>query len=302
MLEVNLAYEYGKVIGGEMRVYGMNVNLGGNVNLGREPRNGRTFETKGEDPILAGKINAAHLRAIQDQHVIAGMKHFALNDQETGRTTANALVEERAARETDLLAFEISLKDSNVQSVMCSYNLVNGDYACQNAHLLNEVLKRDWGFKGFVMSDWWATHSTAGGAMNGLDQEQPNDTYFGNLKQAVLGLLVPESRVDDMVHRILRAMYEVGIFDHPAAGSSIDTAAHQAIALIVEEQGAVLLKNAGGQLPLNAGAIKSLAVIGSHADVGVLSGGGSAVVNPTKFEYALPGQLLRGPERGLQVV
>lgn len=279
--DLNLAYKYGQVIGAEMRALGMNVNLGGNVNLGREPRNGRTFETKGEDPILAGKINAAHVRAIQDQHIIGGIKHFALNDQETGRTLADVRVDERAARETDLLAFEIALKESNVQSVMCSYNLLSGTYACENPHLLNEVLKGDWGFKGFVMSDWWATHSTAAAALAGLDQEQPNATFFGSLKQAVQSGQVPQPRLDDMVRRILHAMYEVGLFDHPEAMGPIDTAADQAVAREVEEQGAVLLKNAANQLPLNAAAVKSIAVIGSHADIGVLSGGGSAQVIPT---------------------
>lgn len=281
--DLTAAYKYGSVIGAEMRAYGVNVNLGGNVNLtGREPRNGRTFETKGEDPILAGKVTAAHIRAIQDQHVIGGIKHYALNDQETGRTLANIQIDERAARETDLLAFEIGIKDSNVQSVMCSYNLVNGVYACENPHLLNEVLKGDWGFKGFVMSDWWATHSTVPAALAGLDQEQPNDVYFaGKLADQIASGGVPQSRLDDMVHRILRAMIEVGLFDYSASISPVDTARGQAIAQESEEQGAVLLKNAGGQLPLNASSVRSIAVIGLHADFGVLSGGGSAQVVPT---------------------
>jgi len=280
--DVSEASKYGTVIGAELRAYGMNVNLGGNVNLiGREPRDGRTFETKGEDPILAGKITAAHINAIQAQHVIGGIKHFALNDQETNRTGVNVQVDERGMRESDLLAFEIGVKDSNVQSVMCSYNLVNGVYACENPHLLNDILKGDWQFPGFVMSDWWATHSTAAAAVAGLDQEQPDNAFFGSLAQAVASGQVPQSRLDDMVHRILRAMYAAGLFDYPEALGPVDTATDQAIAQEAEEQGAVLLKNAGGQLPLNAAAVKSIAIIGSHADVGVLSGGGSAQVTPT---------------------
>ena len=280
--DTGLAYQYGAVIGSEMRAYGLNVNLGGNTNLiGREPRDGRTFETKGEDPLLAGTIAAAHIRGTQDQFVIGGLKHFAFNDQETGRTFADVAIDERGGRESDLLAFEIALKNSNVQSVMCSYNLVNGVYSCENPYLLTDVLKGDWGFQGFVMSDWWATHSTVNAALAGLDQEQPDNQFFADLPQAVANGMVPQSRLDDMTHRILRAMFQAGLFDHPESLSAVNTAADQSVAQQVEEQGAVLLKNAGGQLPLNASAINSIAVIGSHADVAVLSGGGSAQVHPT---------------------
>lgn len=279
--DLSEATKYGNVIGTELADYGINVNLGGNINLiGREPRDGRTFETKGEDPILAGKITAAHITAIQAQHIIGGIKHFSFNDQESGRTTANAIIDERGGRESDLLAFEIGVKDSNVQSVMCSYNLTNGQYDCENDHLLNDVLKSDWSFPGFVMSDWWATHSTATAANNGLDQEQPNQQYFSTLGAAVAGGQVAQSRLDDMVHRILRAMYAVGIFDYPQQIQTIPAAADAAIAQEIEEQGAVLLKNVNQQLPLNPSAALTIAVIGSHADTAVLSGGGSAQVQP----------------------
>jgi len=275
-----LASSYGQVIGAEMKAWGLNVNLGGNVNLNREPRDGRTFETKGEDPILAGKINAAHVKAIQGQQVVGCIKHYALNDQETGRTTANVIVDERAARETDLLAFEISMRDSNVQSVMCSYNLWNGTYACENSHLLNDILKGDWGFPGFVMSDWWADHSTVAAANAGLDQEQPDNQFFSALESAIQSGQVAPSRLDNMVERILRALYATGAINSTGAVTPIDTAADQAIAQQVEEQGVVLLKNASNQLPLNPATVASIAIIGSHADIGVLSGGGSAQVYP----------------------
>jgi beta-glucosidase len=275
------AAKYGTIIGSELADYGINVNLGGNINLiGREPRDGRTFETKGEDPILAGKITAAHINAIQAQHVIGGIKHFAFNDQETGRGTVNVLIDERSGRESDLLAFEIGVKDSNVQSVMCSYNLTNGQYNCENNHLLNDVLKTGWSFPGFVMSDWWGTHSTATAAVNGLDQEQPNQQYFSTLGQAITAGQVPQSRLDNMVHRILRAMFAVGIFDYPQTIQAIPAAADAAVAQEAEEQGAVLLKNAGSQLPLNGSTLQSVAIIGSHANSYVLSGGGSAQVHP----------------------
>jgi beta-glucosidase len=277
--DLNEAAKYGTVIGTELRDFGINVNLGGNINLtGREPRDGRTFETKGEDPMLAGKTAAAHLTAIQQQYVIAGIKHFSFNDQETGRPLANVTLDDRSARESDLLAFEIGVKDSGVQSVMCSYNLLNGIWACENPYLLNTVLKHDWNFPGFVMSDWDGTHSTVNAANNGLDQEQPDSNYFGSLKQAVQNGQVSEARLDDMTHRILRAMFANGLFDHPNTITPIDAAGDAAIAQEIEEQGAVLLKN-NGVLPLSTG-VASIAVIGSHADVAVLSGGGSAQVTP----------------------
>jgi beta-glucosidase len=277
--DVGEAAKFGTLIGTEQRAFGINVSLSGTLNLsGREPRGGRTFESKGEDPILAGKITAALVRAIQDQHVIANLKHFALNDQETGRGNANVLIDERSARESDLLAFEIASKDSDVQSVMCSYNLVNGHYACQNPWLLSTVLDGDWGFPGFVVSDWDAVHDTLEAANGGLDEEQPDSNYFGSLGSAVADGDVPQARLDDMVRRILHAMFSVGLFDEPEALQPIAAEDDARVAEEIEEQGAVLLQNSG-VLPL-ARSLTSIAVIGSHADVGVLSGGGSAQVDP----------------------
>jgi beta-glucosidase len=289
--DLDLAYKYGHVIGAEISDYGLNLNLGGNINLtGREPRDGRTFETKGEDPLLAGRITAQHLRATQDQYVLAVIKHFALNDQETGRGTANSVIGDRAARESDLLAFQIAIAGSNVQSVMCSYNLLNGIYACQNPYLLETVLKGDWAYPGFVMSDFEATHSTVDAAMNGLDQEEPDAICYGSaLEQAVQTGAVPLAQLDSMVHRILRAMFEAGLFDHPPVIRPIDVAADGSIAQEVEEQGAVLLKNSG-VLPLDSANVGSIAVIGSHADIGVLSGGGSSQVDPLGGPALIDGQ------------
>jgi len=290
--DTGLAYEFGSVIGAETNAHGMNVNLGGNTNLiGREPRDGRTFETKGEDPILAGKIAAAHIKGVQDQHVIGGVKHFAFNDQETGRTLSNVIIDDRGGRESDLLAFEIGVKDANTQSVMCSYNLLNSTYACENSYLLTQVLKTDWGFAGFVMSDWWALpypgpDATVPAVMAGLDQEQPNPQYLNPsaLSAAVAAGQIPQARIDEMAARVLHAIYQVGVTGQPGSTSlsSAMIANDETVAQQVEEQGAVLLKNANGQLPLNAAQISSIAVIGSHADIGVLSGGGSAQVYATE--------------------
>jgi len=292
--DTSLAYQFGTVIGAETNAWGMNVNLGGNTNMiGREPRDGRTFETKGEDPILAGKIAAAHVKAIQDQHVIGGVKHYAFNDQETGRTESNVIIDDRGGRESDLLAFEIGVKDSGAQSVMCSYNLLNDTWACEDPYLLTQVLKTDWGFSGFVMSDWWAlpasgpASTTATAANAGLDQEQPDNEFFNSsaLEAAVASGEVPQSRIDDMATRILHAMYQVDVFNQPPAVTALDPAMvtnDENIAQTVEEQGAVLLQNTNNLLPLNAASVGSIAVIGSHADIGVLTGGGSAQVYPTE--------------------
>lgn len=279
--DLSEATKYGNIIGSELADYGINVNLGGNTNLiGREPRDGRTFETKGEDPILAGKFAAAHIAAIQAQHIIGDIKHFSFNDQESGRTLANAIIDERSGRESDLLAFEIGIKDSGVQSVMCSYNLTNSQYDCENEYLLNQVLKGDWNFPGFVMSDWWATQSTVNATLNGLDQEQPNQQFFSSLGASVTNGQVPQARLDNMVQRILRAMYAVGLFDNPQNIQTVPFAADAAVAQELEESGAVLLQNPSNLLPLNASTIKSIAVISGHADTSVLSGGGSAQVQP----------------------
>src|SRR6478752_6762572 len=142
------AFEYGALIGRELRAQGYNMSLGGGVNLTREPRNGRTFEYMGEDPILAGTMVASVIKGIQAQHVIGDIKHYALNDQESGRNAVNITIDKRAARESDLLAFEIGVLDSGVGAVMCSYNRVDGEYACENKYLLTDVLKDAWKFKG----------------------------------------------------------------------------------------------------------------------------------------------------------
>ena len=276
-----VAHEYGALIGRELRDQGYNMSLGGGINLTREPRNGRIFEYKGEDPILAGTLVGEEMKGEQEQGVIGDIKHYAMNDEENGRNWVNIVVDKRAMRESDLLAFEIGVKNSGVGAVMCSYNLVNGDYACENNYLLRDVLKKDFGFNGFVVSDWGATHSTVKAAMAGLDIEMPGNTYFADaLKKAVESGEVPASRLDDMIHRVLRSEFAVGLFDEPSAREVPDIFKGFAVAQSVAEQGSVLLKNANGLLPLKASSLESIAVIGSHADIAVLSGGGSAQVNP----------------------
>jgi beta-glucosidase len=275
------AFLYGSVIGRELRALGFNMSIGGGVNITREPRNGRNFEYAGEDPILAGTMTGNLAKGVFSQHVMSDIKHYALNDQETGRTVVNVLLDKKSMRESDLLAFEIAIGIAEPSGVMCSYNLVDGNYACENDYLLNQLLKKDFKFKGWVLSDWSATHSTVKSALNGLDQEMPGDDNYFNapLKKAVEDGQVPTARLDDMVHRILRSMFAAGVVDDPPVRTVVDPFRGRDDAQHIAEESIVLLKNSGHVLPLKASASNSIALIGSHADVGVLSGGGSAQVD-----------------------
>jgi beta-glucosidase len=310
-----LANAYGARIATELRVLGYAEGLGGGVNLTREPRDGRTFEYMGEDPVLTGTMSAARTIGTQAQKVIATIKHYAMNDQETNRMTSNSVVDERTMRETELLAFELGVTLGTPGNVMCSYNLVNGVYACENPYLLTSVLKNEWGFKGVVQSDWTATHSTVASALAGLDEEEPGDigsgasipgftitSYFNTaLANAVSAGSVPMSRLNDMVQRKLRTMIRWGVFDSPpTTGGSVDQSAGNALALQVAQQSSVLLKNAVASgdtqavLPLNAAGLSSIVVIGGHADAGVLSGGGSGAV-PAAAGNAISGCVSASP-------
>jgi len=275
------ACEYGALIGRELRAQGYNMTLGGGTNITREPRNGRTFEYQGEDPILAGTLVGNRIKCEQAQHVIGDIKHYAVNDQESGRNEVNVIIGKRAMHETDLLAFEIGLGIGNPAAVMCSYNAVNGDYACENKYLLTTVLKGNWKFPGFVVSDWGGTHSTVKASAAGLDNEEPMDTFFGaKLKTAVEAGKVPMSEIDDHARRMLRSEFASGIVDDPTKKSVIDVEANLEIARKLEEQSIVLLRNEKNILPLDGGKVKSIAIIGQNADTGMISGGGSAQVDP----------------------
>jgi beta-glucosidase len=275
------AFLYGSVIGRELRAMGFNMSIGGGVDLIREPRNGRNFEYASEDPILGGTMVGQLARGVQSNHIMGDIKHYVLNDQETGRNTLNAELDQRAMRETDLLAFQIAINLAKPAGVMCAYNRINGDYACENDFTLNQVLKHEWDFKGFVLSDWGGTHSTVKAALAGLDQDQPGDDNFFSepLKQAILDGKVPQGRLDDMVHRLVRSMFATGVIDQPTMPRRVvDPFRGRDDAQKIEEESAVLLQNSGSILPLTA-STRSIAIIGGHADVGVLSGGGSAQVD-----------------------
>ncbi|WP_260599924.1 beta-glucosidase [Sphingomonas endolithica] len=274
----------GAMIGSEARAKRFNVLLAGGVNLTRDPWNGRNFEYLGEDPLLAGRLAGAHIAGVQSNRIVSTVKHFALNAQETGRTVLDGRIDEASFRMSDLLAFQIAIETGRPGSVMCAYNKVGGDWACENEHLLTEVLKRDWGYKGWVMSDWGAVHSTAKAANAGLDQQSGEELdkalYFAApLKAAVQSGAVRASRLDDMVARYLTGLIETGAYDTPVptVAQTPNYAQNALVAQRAAEAGIVLLKNEGDLLPL-ARTARRIVVIGGDADVGVLSGGGSSQV------------------------
>lgn len=303
------AYLYGKTLGHELRAEGYNMTIGGGVDITREPRNGRNFEYAGEDPVLAGTMSGNLEKGVASEHVMSDIKHYAFNDQETARTTVNVLLDRKAARESDLLAFEIAIGIAQPSAVMCSYNLFEGDWACENDYLLNQVLKKDWNFKGWVVSDWGATHSSAKAALAGLDQEMPgrDDNFFdSDLKENVQSGKVPMARLNDMDHRILRSMFAAGIVDDQPIlhRSVVDPFTDRDIAQQIAEQSIVLLKNTGAILPLKA-STPSIAIIGSRADFGVLSGGGSAQVDapggePGGSRWGVPVYFPSSPLKNIQ--
>ena len=279
-----IAYAGGAMIGAEARAKTFNVLLAGGINLTRDAWNGRNFEYFGEDPLLSGVMGAAAVRGVQSNHIVSTVKHYVLNSQETGRTILDARIDRAALRESDLLAFEIAIADGKPGSVMCAYNRIDGDYACENRFLLTDVLREEWRYPGFVMSDWGAVHSTEKAALAGLDQESGQELdskiFFGApLADAIAAGRVPMARLDDMVRHILTGIIASGLYDHPipATAQPIDYAAHADVAQRAAEAGIVLLKNDGDVLPI-AKTARSIVVIGGHADVGVLSGGGSSQV------------------------
>ncbi len=227
----------------------------------------------------------SEIAGIQSNHIISTTKHYAVNDLETGRKNHDARIDPAAARISDLLAFQLAIERGDPGSVMCSYNKVNGDFACENDWLLNRVLKGDFGFRGYVMSDWGAVHSTVKAALNGLDQQSgwpfDDQAYFREpLKAAIAAGQVPQSRLDDMARRILYALFATGAVDHPVTeGAPTGYSAHEAVSQADAEQAIVLLKNEGKLLPLAASA-RNIVVVGGHADKGVLAGSGSSLVYP----------------------
>ncbi|WP_165422785.1 beta-glucosidase [Ktedonosporobacter rubrisoli] len=279
-----LVTHYGRVIGREERAKGANIVLAPTVNILRIPQWGRSFESLGEDPYLTSRLASADIRGIQSQGVLATIKHYAANNQEYHRGSVSANVAERTLHEIYLPAFKAVVQEAGVGAIMCSYNRVNDIHACEQPYLLDTVLRKQWKFPGFVLSDWGATHSTVASAQAGLDMQMPNGTFYGAaLKAAVQSGQVSMALLDRHVHRILRTMFAFGLFDHPPSGSPEDdvrSSADTRLAREVAEQGAVLLKNDQHLLPFEKSKPHSIAVIGPDALVEpMITGGGSAHVN-----------------------
>jgi beta-glucosidase len=281
---VDLAKQYGQILGRDSRARHQNVLLGPMVNIVRVPQAGRNFETLGEDPLLASRLVAAEIQGIQGEGTIATVKHYAFNNQENARTSVSADVDDRTGREIYLPAFEAAVKAGSL-SVMSSYNRVNGTYASENPDILTAVLRKDFGFKGFVMSDWGGVHSTAA-LKAGNEMEMPSGRNFSALPDMVKKGELPESVINEAVKRILSSMETAGLLAAdtkplPEIPTTSQGARDVAIA------GAVLLKNQGAVLPLSKADQQSVAVIGPTAKVLLIGGGGSAAVQPMRREVPL---------------
>jgi beta-glucosidase len=277
---------YGRLIGEEQAAKGTTVDLGPTINIVRDPRWGRAFESIGEDPYLNGQLGVADIRGVQGAGVMAQVKHFAVYNQETNRNTLldNAIVSTQTMQEIYLPAFQAAVQQGDVASVMCAYSEINGVSACQNPYTLTDVLRKQFGFGGFVTSDWFATHSTADSANAGLNQDMPGyDGFYGLSLEAAVALgAVSQGTVNTLVSQILTEMFAFGLFDGSPSGSAsatVTSAAHQAEAASLAEEGTVLLKNANGALPLSS-TDSSIAVIGAEASLNPqTAGGGSAGVS-----------------------
>jgi len=277
----SLARLYGVIAGKESRDLANGLLEGPDVNIARVPQNGRTFEAFGEDPYLTSRMGVEEINGIQSQHVIADVKHYDANNQEADRHKVDEIVGQRALHEIYLPAFDAAVHQAHVASVMCAYPKVNGTYNCQDDLLMNQIVKKDWGFQGFITSDFGATHSTIPSALAGMDLEMPTGKYWGTpLEEAVKSGKVPMSVIDDMLVRRFRTMMELDVFYHPPTHKPIPAKKDGAIARRIAEEGMVLLKNEGNLLPLDAARLRSIAVIGPYAAKAMTGGGGSSHVIP----------------------
>jgi beta-glucosidase len=304
--DTDLVHREGQAIAQEVKALGRDMILGPTVNINRQPLWGRNFEGYGEDPYLSGQLGVAYIKGVQGEGVIPSVKHFAANNEEYERHRVNATIDERTLHEIYLPAFKAAVQEAHVWTVMSAYNKVNGVHCGENDYLLDQVLKKEFGFKGFVVSDWGSTYSTTPTVNAGMDLEMPGGPPMqkwivsprtqasGNgdgwlVPEKVLAEVkaghITEATIDDNVGRILRVIFLSGIFDHPhPGGGEVDTPEQRAVALQGATEGIVLLKNDGGLLPLDVTKIHSIAVIGPNAAVARTGGGGSSLVRP---KYAI---------------
>lgn len=291
--DVDLIVKFAGALAVETHARGRNYLLGPCVNIHRFPAGGRNFESYGEDPYLASRLAVSYIRTLQSNDVIPSVKHYALNNQEWKRTEIDVIADERAMREIYLPAFEASVKEAGVYTVMSAYNKVNGWWCSENDNLLNEILKKEWGFKGVVISDWGSTHSTEYAVNHGLDLEMPSAFVYtpAKLKKAIAEGKISEETINDKVSRNLRIRFLAGLFDRTFnSDTSVFTGdAHKKLALELAKESIVLLKNEKNILPLDPGRLKRIAVIGPNAAVARTGGGGSSRVTPVYSVSPLAG-------------
>jgi beta-glucosidase len=274
----------GRVLGEDGRARGVHFLLGPGVNIYRAPMNGRNFEYFGEDPFLASHTAVGYIEGVQSQGVCATIKHYMGNNSEYDRHNVNSIIDERTMREIYLPTFEAAVKQAHVCAIMDSYNLTNGEHLTQNDYLNNQVAKQEWGFDGIIMSDWDATYDGVAAVNGGLDLEMPSGKFMNRatLLPAVKAGKVSPATIDEHVRRILRTAVKMGWFDRDQTDLSIPLYNREGsrVALQAARESMVLLKNAGGLLPLDRAKIKTLALIGPDAYPAVPVGGGSAGVRP----------------------
>ena len=272
---------YGVIAGSESIDFGNTLLESPDINIARVPQNGRTFEAYGEDPFLVGRLSVAHIQGVQSQGIIANVKHYAANNQESGRHSVNVVVDERTLREIYLPAFEASIKEGQCASLMGAYNQVNGFFCCENDVLLNQILKKEWSFDGFVTSDFGAVNSTAPSVHNGLDLEMPSGKFLGDkLKAEIEANTVPVTEVDEHLVRRFRTMMKFGVWDHLPVQKPIPAAENGKKASELAQEGMVLLRNEKNTLPLDAKSLHTVALIGPYAVKASAGGGGSSKVQP----------------------
>lgn len=292
----DLIERVGRALGQEARALNKDMLLAPCVNIQRKPQGGRNFESYGEDPYLASQMAVAFIKGVQRQGVIAAVKHFAVNNQEHKRKTISVEVDERVLYEIYFPAFQAAVQEAGVWSVMSAYNKVKGAWCSENRRLLTDVLKNQWGFQGFVVSDWGGVHTAVEAANAGLDIEMPRGQFLNRklLIPAIAGGRVKLAVIDDKVRRILRAMFSIGLFDRPQSqGGAVDTPDRRAIAHTAATESIVLLKNVADVLPLSPRNVRSIALIGPNANEARVGGGGSAMVRPVHAVSPLDGIRLR---------